>query len=71
MGALEGRIAAYRAALADADPGALEAALVRNLWRGELPAPEARAWMAAQVRALQARLASTPLLAILRGEVAL
>lgn len=71
MGALEGRIAAYRAALADADPGALEAALVRNLWRGEPPAPEARAWMAAQARALEARLALTPLPAILRGEVAL
>lgn len=61
LGALEGRISAYRAALAEPDPAALDAALSRNLWRGEPPGADARAWLAGRVRALAASLAATPL----------
>jgi cytochrome b pre-mRNA-processing protein 3 len=68
MGALEGRLAAYRTALADTDSAALEAALVRNLWRGEPPGEDARAWTAGQVRALGAALAATPLDRLLAGD---
>ena len=68
MGALEGRLTAYRAALADVEPAALEAALVRNLWRGEPPGADARAWTATQVRTLAASLAQTPLDRLLDGE---
>jgi cytochrome b pre-mRNA-processing protein 3 len=71
VGALEGRIAAYRAALADPDPAALEAALARNLWRGEPPGAAARGWVAAEVRALAARLQRTPLPQLLDGRAPL
>ncbi|TAJ43181.1 MAG: ubiquinol-cytochrome C chaperone, partial [Chitinophagaceae bacterium] len=39
VAAMGGRLTAYREAIAD--PAALEAALVRNIWRGE-PGPDAR-----------------------------
>lgn len=67
LGALEGRLVAYRAALADAGPAALESALARNLWRGEPPGAEAQAWMAGRVRALADQLAAMPLAAVLAG----
>jgi cytochrome b pre-mRNA-processing protein 3 len=71
VGALEGRIAAYRAALADPDPAALDGALARNLWRGEPPSADARAWTAARVRALAQRLGATSLARLTAGESAL
>lgn len=59
VGALGGRLAAYRAALApDAAPGMLEEALVRNVYRGEAPAPDALAHVATSLRAVHARLAT-------------
>lgn len=48
MSALGGRLGAYRAALAGT--GSLEDALVRNLYRGEAPAPEALAHVAQALR---------------------
>jgi cytochrome b pre-mRNA-processing protein 3 len=68
IGALEGRIAAYRDALADPDPAVLDGALTRNLWRGEPPGADARDWMAAQVRAMGAALVATPLDRLLAGD---
>ena len=56
--AFHGRATAYEAALDAPDPAALEAALARNIWRGEA-APGA-ATLAGVVRALVARLDATP-----------
>lgn len=58
MALLGGRIGAYRDALADdAAPGALEAALLRNLYRGEDPGVDALAHTEAALREFRARLA--------------
>jgi len=54
VGALGGRLAAYRAGLAGEAP--LSDALVRNLYRGEAPAADALTWVEAQVRALAAQI---------------
>jgi cytochrome b pre-mRNA-processing protein 3 len=54
MSALGGRMGAYRAALAG--QGALEDALVRNLYRGEAPAPAALAHVTGKLRGLAAGL---------------
>lgn len=59
MSALGGRIGAYRAALAAADDAMLEAALIRNLWRGEAPTAPALAHVTRAVRDLQRALAAT------------
>jgi len=57
VAAMGGRLTAYRDTLGD--PAALEAALVRNLWRGEA-GPEARpAEMAQRLRTIAARLGGT------------
>ena len=53
MSALGGRLSAYRAGLSG--DGALEAALIRNLYRGETPDDDALAFAAARLRALHAR----------------
>lgn len=50
MSALGGRLGAYRAGLAGTGTGTLEDALVRNLYRGEAPAPEALAHVAEALR---------------------
>jgi cytochrome b pre-mRNA-processing protein 3 len=47
MSALGGRLGAYRGGAAD--PAAMEAALVRNLWRGDTPAPAALAHVMGEV----------------------
>ncbi len=66
ISALGGRLTVYRAALADdAAPGALEDALVRNLYRGEAPAPAALAHVAAGLRAAHGRISALPLEALL------
>lgn len=62
MSALGGRLGAYRAALGD--PAALDAALVRNLWRGEAPDAAALAHVAARVRGLRDALAAVPVSAL-------
>jgi len=65
MAALGGRIGAYRAGLSGAAP--LEEALVRNLYRGEAPAPEALAFAAARMRATRTALDALPLDALIGG----
>ena len=58
MALLGGRIGAYRDALADgAEAGAFEAALLRNLYRGEDPGADALAHSAAGLRGLRDALA--------------
>jgi cytochrome b pre-mRNA-processing protein 3 len=66
MGALGGRLGAYRAGL---DAGAYDDALVRNLWRGEAPSAEALAVTRGLVGALQARLAAASFEDLIAGKV--
>ncbi len=68
MGALGGRLAAYRAGLEDG--GDLEDALTRNLYRGARPEPARLAWSAAALRELATRIAATPLDTLLAGRLA-
>ena len=65
MSMLGGRLGAYRDGLASS--GDLEAALVRNVWRGEAPAPAALAHVATTLRAFAAALAATPVAIVLEG----
>jgi cytochrome b pre-mRNA-processing protein 3 len=67
MGALGGRLSAYRAAL-DGD-ARLEEALRRNLYRGEPVDPAAEAAAAARLRTLAQRLDAAPLDALLGGRL--
>lgn len=67
MGALGGRLAAYREGLSGA--GHLEDALARNLWRGNPPDALAIERAAMAARALAARLAATPLSDLLAGRM--
>jgi cytochrome b pre-mRNA-processing protein 3 len=60
MSGLGGRIGAYRSALADADPAVLDAALVRNVWRGVEPEAAGLAHVAAAVRRLHTALTNLP-----------
>ena len=57
MSALGGRLGAYRAADGSAE---LREALVRNLWRGNAPPEAGLAHVVAEVAALRAALAATP-----------
>lgn len=66
VAALGGRLTAYRAALAGED--GLEAALVRNLYRGAEPGADALSAAAGRVRALHARLGAAPAGALERGD---
>ena len=66
MGALGGRLGAFRSALADG--GDIEAAVRRNIFREAAPSDEAVAFVARRLRSLHARLAETPLPALLAGE---
>lgn len=67
VAAMGGRLTAYREAIHD--PAALEAALVRNIWRGE-PAPDARpAAVAERLRAISARLGATVWEDVLGGRI--
>ncbi len=55
MSAMGGRLTVYREALAiDAPVGGLEAALVRNVWRGETPEAADAPYVAEQLRTLYA-----------------
>ncbi|MFS2110308.1 ubiquinol-cytochrome C chaperone family protein [Sphingomonas sp. Sphisp140] len=67
MGMLGGRLGAYREGLAN---GTLGEALVRNLYRGEAPAPEALAHVETGLRALHAKLADTPIATLVAGDLA-
>ena len=57
MGALGGRLGVYRAADGSDE---LRGALVRNLWRGNAPAEAGLAHVMAEIAALRAALAATP-----------
>lgn len=63
MSALGGRLGAYRDA--GDDRTALEAALVRNVWRGDAPDPAALAHVADAALALRAALAAVPVATLL------
>lgn len=67
VGALGGRLAAYRAGLAGEMP--LSDALVRNLYRGETPAADELAYVEAQMRALAQALEGRNLDALLAGQL--
>lgn len=67
VGALGGRLAAYRAGLAGEAP--LSEALVRNLYRGNAPAPEALAYLEGELRALFGRLSGQDRDALLSGRL--
>jgi len=62
MGALGGRIGAYRDAITDE-------ALIRNLWRGQAPTPAALAATRTMIEALQARVAAQSFDRLLVGEL--
>ncbi|MEA1083661.1 ubiquinol-cytochrome C chaperone family protein [Sphingomonas sp. M6A6_1c] len=66
MSMLGGRIGAYRDGLAAGD---LAPALVRNLYRGAAPAPQALAAVAADLTALHGALAATPLDRLVAGDL--
>ena len=65
--AFHGRSAAYASAWADSQ--ALEAALARNLWRGETPPAGSAAALARFARAQSAHLAGKPLAALAQGAI--
>jgi cytochrome b pre-mRNA-processing protein 3 len=67
VGALGGRIAAYRAGLSGEAP--LSDALVRNVYRGEAPAVDALAYVEAQVRALSSEINNRDLETLLAGKL--
>lgn len=67
LGALGGRLAAYRAGLSG--EASLADALVRNLYRGAAPATDELAYTEAQMRALAERLATLDLPALLAARL--
>lgn len=67
MGALGGRLAAFRAA--SGDPAALADAVARNIYRGDPPSPEAAAFVAAGLKRFEAELAACPTERLLLGEL--
>lgn len=66
MGALGGRMNAYREGFAGGDLGP---ALTRNLYRGEAPAPEALAHVSAALTALHESLGQTSIESLVAGEL--
>jgi cytochrome b pre-mRNA-processing protein 3 len=66
MSMLGGRLGAYRAGLAEGDHGP---ALIRNLYRGAEPAPEALAHVTAALLAFREALAGTSVAALLDGRL--
>jgi len=68
MGALGGRLDAYRRTIDTSDNG-LEDALVRNLYRDAAPPPEALAFVVTRLRQTARLLADQPLDALLAGRM--
>ncbi len=68
VGALGGRIGAYRAGLAG-DDAALEAVLARNLYANAVPEPAMLAWAVREIRALWARCCKADAAALADGRV--
>lgn len=67
MSALGGRLSAYREAFGP--QGDLDAALTRNLYRGEPPSDEALRFAAARLRALDAAIWAVPVKEQLKGRL--
>ena len=67
VGALGGRLGAYREALDGGED--LRAALVRNLYRGVEPSPAALDWAERETRAVAAALDATPLADLAEGRL--
>jgi cytochrome b pre-mRNA-processing protein 3 len=67
--AFHGRAAAYAAAMAAGDVAGLEAALNRNVWRGNPPSDAATAALARIVLSLEAHLAALEFSGLARGVV--
>ncbi len=65
MSALGGRIAAYRTGIEERDT--LDGALIRNLYRGEVPAPEKLKVVRDRFLSVHAQLKALPLTSILSG----
>jgi cytochrome b pre-mRNA-processing protein 3 len=65
MGALGGRLGAYRAPDGSDE---LKAALVRNLWRGKVPDAAGLGHVMAEVAALRAALAAMPVAELVRAD---
>ena len=68
MGMLGGRLGAYRDGLAAGD-GTLDAALVRNLYRGEAPDRQALAHVRDELILLHAALAPVPVATLMEGRL--
>lgn len=68
MSALGGRLGAYRDAATAGSAEAWDAALARNLWRGDVPAEPAHGWLVGRVAALAAAITATPLDRLVAGE---
>lgn len=70
MGAVGGRMGAYREALENdqSDDQQLKEALVRNVYRGEAPEDQAVAFVAARLRQLDQTMATTDEAALLAGD---
>ncbi|WP_294191511.1 ubiquinol-cytochrome C chaperone family protein [uncultured Sphingomonas sp.] len=66
MGMLGGRLGAYREGIAE---GTLDAALVRNLYRGEAPSPEAVAHVRRELLSLHAALDRTSIPDLMEGRL--
>ncbi|TCP35636.1 ubiquinol-cytochrome C chaperone family protein [Sphingomonas sp. BK235] len=70
MGMLGGRLGAYRDGLAATDPAALDAALVRNLYRGSAPDQAALTHVRQQLIAVRAALDGLNLGEMMKGRLA-
>jgi len=70
VSALGGRLTAYRAALRTEGEEELAAALVRNLYRGNDPGPEAVGYATRALRLAEAGLESRPVAELLMGRIA-
>lgn len=66
MGMLGGRLGAYRTGLAEGDLGP---ALIRNVYRGHAPEPQALAHVAAALGSFRDALAGTPVATLIAGEL--
>ena len=70
MAMLGGRLTAYREALVAEEPALLDAALLRNLYRGVAPAePDAVGHVRRALTALHEQLAAIPLARLMTGEL--
>jgi len=70
VSALGGRLTAYRTALAEQDDAAFGDALVRNLYRGTDPGPEAVTVAAGGLRRVEAGMAGRSVADLLEGHIA-